>query len=400
MADGFRFGAGPAPEVLAYLDGRGLSQSFDWRDNYGADHAYAFTVAKATQVEVLSGIHDEVQRAIREGLPFDAFRKSLAPKLKKLGWWGKRAEIDPKTGETVISQLGSNRRLKTIYWANTRTAYGAGKWTRIQRTKAALPYLIYRLGSAREHRPHHADKENIILPVDHPFWTTWYPPNGWGCVCWVRQITQAEAESLGGVTDPPEIATTPWTNKRTGETRDIPVGIDPGWDSNPGKERHRTLAKHLAGHLDAAPDHIRRAAMTDLVGSQAFRRVANGELAGHTVFAPAAVVPESVATAMGSTTRVAFLSTADAAKQLGKGRAFGPEFYTNVQALLDSGEIRADRSRKDSTDFAAAGLIGGAWWRVVFRVTKAGDEIFLKSFRRSSENQIESYRKRGEQLSN
>lgn len=394
MADGFRFGAGPAPEVLAYLDGRGLSQSFDWRDNYGADHAHAFTVAKATQVEVLSAIHQEVQQAIREGLPFDAFKKTLAPKLKKLGWWGKRPMVDPKTGETVISQLGSNRRLKTIYWANTRTAYGAGKWTRIQRTKAALPYLIYRLGSAREHRPHHAYKENIILPVDDPFWSTWYPPNGWGCVCWVRQITKAEADSLGGVTERPEVATTPWTNKRTGETREIPVGIDPGWDTNPGKERHRTLAKHLAGHLDAAPDHIRRAAMTDLVGSQAFRRVANGELSGHTVFAPAAVVPQGIAAAMGSSTRIAFLSTADAAKQLRKRGELSPRDYLLVQQLLNNGASR----REGPSDFAIMGDVGGTWWRAVFHVTSLRDEMFLKSFRRTNQKQVQKYLKKSEEL--
>jgi hypothetical protein len=398
MADGFRFGQGPAPEVLTYLEGRGLANSFDWRDRYGADHAYAFTVAKATQVNVLTEIHGAVTKAIKEGLPFEAFKKDLAPKLKAMGWWGKRQQLDPKTGELVNAQLGSNRRLKVIYWANTRTAYGAGKWERIQRTKAALPYLVYRLGLASEHRPEHAAKENVILPVDDPFWSTWYPPNGWGCVCWVRQITEDEARSLGGVTDPPEIKTRPWTNKRTGEVRQIPEGIDPGWETNPGKERHRTLAAHLAGELDAAPDEIRRAAMRDLVGSQMFRRVVRGDLSAHKVFAPAAVVPEKIARAMGSSTRVAFLSTADAAKQLEKGRAFDQAFYANVQTLLDQGEVRADRSRIGRSDFAAAGRINGDWWRVVFRVTKSGDEIFLKSFRRSGETQIESYRKRGELL--
>lgn len=309
MADGFRFGAGPAPEVLSYLEGRGLAPSFDWRDSYGADHAYSFTVAKATQLDVLSEIHSATRKAITEGLPFEAFRKDLAPKLKSMGWWGTRSRLDPLTGEAVATRLGSNRRLKVIYWANTRTAYGAGKWERMQRTKAALPYLVYRLGAAREHRPHHADKENIILAIDDPFWSTWYPPNGWGCVCWVRQITGEEAQSLGGVTEPPEIKTAPWTNKRTGERREIPVGIDPGWDSNPGQTRYRTLAQHLSGALENAPAEIRKAAMRDLVGSQMFRRVQSGALQGRKVFAPAAVVPEVFAQAVGSEARVVFLST-------------------------------------------------------------------------------------------
>jgi len=29
----------------------------------------------------------------------------------------------------------------------------------------------------------------------------------------------------------------PWENTRTGETVQVPVGIDPGWDYNPGARR-------------------------------------------------------------------------------------------------------------------------------------------------------------------
>ena len=34
--------------------------------------------------------------------------------------------------------------------------------------------------------------------------------------------------------DETEIRTREWTNRLTGETRSVPVGIDPGWDYNPG----------------------------------------------------------------------------------------------------------------------------------------------------------------------
>jgi uncharacterized protein with gpF-like domain len=29
-------------------------------------------------------------------------------------------------------------------------------------------------------RPMHAAWHNTVLPFDHPFWKTHYPPNGWG----------------------------------------------------------------------------------------------------------------------------------------------------------------------------------------------------------------------------
>jgi hypothetical protein len=33
----------------------------------------------------------------------------------------------------------------------------------------------------------------------------------------------------------PEIETYEWTDPKTGEILDVPKGIDPGWDINPGK---------------------------------------------------------------------------------------------------------------------------------------------------------------------
>jgi hypothetical protein len=33
----------------------------------------------------------------------------------------------------------------------------------------------------------------------------------------------------------PKIKTYDWVDKRTGEIKQVPVGIDPGWDINPGK---------------------------------------------------------------------------------------------------------------------------------------------------------------------
>lgn len=392
MADTFKFGQGPAPEVLQFIEGKGLAPSFDWRDFYGEEHAYAFTVAKATQIDVLSQIHRSTLEAIKEGLPLAEFQKRLTPELKSMGWWGKQDVTDPKTGNLKTVQLGSQRRLKTIYWANTRTAYSAGKWTRIQRTKLDLPYLVYRLGQARKHRPEHEEKEYVVLPVDHSFWDSWYPVNGWGCVCWVLQVTAEAAKTLGGVSPDPDIPNVRWMNERTGKVEYVPQGIDAGWNNNAGKTRHRNLAAHLAGKLDEAPDHIRKVAMRDLVTSQLFTRIQKGDLTGKKVFAPVAVIPEHAKAAIGSSTRIAFLSTDDAVKQQGKRSEVSAKDYLLAQRLLDEGEIRQESNR----DLIAQGALDGLLWRAVFRTNKNGDEIFLKSLRRSNERQMKTYQSRGE----
>ncbi len=307
---------GPIPrDALQYFRAKVPTPEFDWRDIYREEHAHAFTVAKAMQLDVLNSIGEALDRNLAEGQTYRQFAKNLTPELQRLGWWGKAVMEDPLTGEPVKVQLGSPRRLKTIYRANMRTARAAGQWQRAQRTKKALPYLIYELGPSREHRAEHVAWHGTVLAVDDPWWNTHMPPNGWGCKCGVRQVTRREYERLKktGVPAPdrkqvinpdtglptgaleektipvktkaPEVRRTAWENKRTGQVEMVPEGIDPGWDTNPGQVRQKNLEALLAGKLDAAPPSLLHAATADLVASGRFgtwvdRVIARGRPAG------------------------------------------------------------------------------------------------------------------------
>ncbi|MCC5807231.1 MAG: hypothetical protein JJU00_12985 [Opitutales bacterium] len=237
---------GPVPrEALAYFRAKGYRPAFDYRDVWRQEHAAAFTVAKAMEMDVLTSIRGELDRALADGRTFRDFKRDLTPTLQKLGWWGRAPVTDPQTAGTAEAQLGSPRRLKTIYDANLRTARAAGQWERAQRTKRALPYLLYLQSTAEERRPEHEAKVGTILPIDDPFWDEWMPPNGWGCKCAVRQLTESEARRRGGVSPTPRIPRDTYTNTRTGRTERVPRGIDPGWNTNPGKDR--------LGHLVPPP---------------------------------------------------------------------------------------------------------------------------------------------------
>ncbi|BCS94607.1 phage protein [Desulfoluna limicola] len=251
MAD-FYF-PGPVPtDALAYFRAKGWQIGFDYRDVWKAEHASSFTVAKAMEMDVLADIREAVDKAIEGGQTFQQFAKELKPTLQKRGWWGVKEMVDPETGEVVEAQLGSPRRLKTIYRANMRTARASAQWERARRTKKLRPYFLYQLGPSANHREEHVAWHNIILPVDDPFWLTHFPPNGWGCKCFVRQITEREAQRLGGVTKRPEVVMRQWENKRTGEAVEVPEGIDPGWDWNPGKARIDALSEVFDEKLTAA----------------------------------------------------------------------------------------------------------------------------------------------------
>ncbi|MGR3501599.1 phage head morphogenesis protein [Pseudaestuariivita sp.] len=336
---GYAFGADTPPEVSNFLRNKRLTPSFSWRDVEPEEHAVAFTVAKAMQADVLRDIRDAVQSAIDNGETFAQFQKELRPKLNKLGWWGVKEMTDPVTGQRELVQLGSPRRLRTIYRANLRAARAAGQWERIERTKAALPFLEYNLGPSERHRPHHENKQGLILPVDDPFWDNWMPPNGWGCNCWVRQITRREAERRG-VSEPPNVRVDEKRNRRTGEIRQIPRGIDPGWDRNPGKLRLRHMEQLLLDRITTMSPAARDVAVKDIATSWQAQRVLDGTASGAV---PVAIVPEALSRFTGGGTLVRMTSHYGD-KLLGENRDVRTDQLLILNEALETGRIALDES--------------------------------------------------------
>ena len=228
----------PHREAIAYFRSKGYAPEiarFHHLDHFREDHARNWVVAKAVRDDVSEAIREEFDRAFSEGQTLAQFQKDLKPKLEKLGWWGKSIQRDPVTGELTEVQLGSMRRLRTIFDTNMRTAHAAGHWARIQRTKSAFPYLEYVQIERPSKRHDHARFHGLIRPVDDPVWLRIYPPNGYFCGCMVRQLTEGQLQRQGKtVSEPLDLQEEPWTNKRTGETFGVPAGVHPGFDSNPG----------------------------------------------------------------------------------------------------------------------------------------------------------------------
>lgn len=251
-------------EAIAFFRAKGYRIGFSWEDVFRGEHARWFTVAKAMTRDVLEDIREAVDRAIAEGITLETFKAELRPKLEAKGWWGRKQMIDPATGQFETVQLGSPRRLQTIFRTNVRTAYAAGKWERIQRTKRAFPFLEYSSVMDGRERPEHHAWDGTILPVDHPWWDTHTPPCDWECRCDIVARSQRMLDRKGLKVDAAPPQPNPSyqaVNKRTGEVFTLEKGIGKGWDYNVGKEYLRGLAPGpLPESFDQRPDEIGAAA--------------------------------------------------------------------------------------------------------------------------------------------
>lgn len=243
-----------APErAIAFFKAKGLKPTFSYADMLGEAHDHAFTVAKMMDVDLLGQLRASLDSAMANGTPFREWADSITPILQASGWWGRKEVVDPMTGKVVVAQLGSPSRLETIFRTNMQSAYAAGHWQEIEAQKDIAPYLMYDAIDDFRTRPLHASWDRTVLQVDHPWWQSHYPPNGWNCRCGVIQLSVEELEALGMKPDVevPNDGEYTWTNPRTGEKVKVPNGLDPGFDHNSGKSYLAQLKKLLAEKIAA-----------------------------------------------------------------------------------------------------------------------------------------------------
>lgn len=258
----------PPKDAVAYFRAKGYAVSDNWWEVWQASHARAFTVAKAMRMDVLTTIRAELDRAMSQGRTADQFAKDLAPTLKKLGWWGKQIWADA-AGNAQEVQLGSMHRLRNIYRVNMQTAYMAGRYREQLANVDDRPYWMYVAIKDSQTRPSHARLNGRIFRYDDPIWKHIYPPNGWGCRCRVRALTEAQLKKLGrsvenGAGYIEEIKAEAGVDKRTGEVItvdhvriNLPGGKsmqpDVGWAYSPGEAGFGTdmaIAQKLAQAKD------------------------------------------------------------------------------------------------------------------------------------------------------
>lgn len=260
----------PPAQAVSYMQGRRrVVESYGWQDLWQGVHAEAFTISRLAQADVLHAMQQLLERSVAGDLTRRDFMRDARAVLEAAGWWGEKEVVDPATGEILRTRFDAHR-LKLIFDANTRQAYSAGQWERIQSTKDTHPYLRYITKRDERVRELHRQWDNLTLPVDDAFWLTHLPPNGWRCRCRVVAVNQRDYDR--GVTPTgapmrktaPEVVMRAWENRRTGEVLQVPVGIDPGWGYNAGVARAAALGRLVQDKLVALPAPLGAAAWAEV----------------------------------------------------------------------------------------------------------------------------------------
>jgi hypothetical protein len=227
MTDQPAYGSLPFQEAIDFLRQKVNVPSAKYADMLEGAHARAFTVAGATKDGMLVDFRAAIDQAIASGTTLETFRKDFDDIVAKYGW---------------DYNGGRNWRSRVIYETNMRTAYQAGRYSQMTDPDVLRyrPYWQYVHQDGEKYpRPEHEAWDGLVIDASDPWWSTHYPPNGWGCKCRVKPVSRRELAALGKSgpdTAPPIDAKPVIVNTSAGPVSiDTPKGVDPGWGYSVGE---------------------------------------------------------------------------------------------------------------------------------------------------------------------
>jgi phage gp29-like protein len=161
-----------------------------WDDLWQGQHARAFVVAGATRDALLLDLRRAVEDAVVFGGSYDSFKRDFDDIVKRQGWTG-------WTGEGTAR--GRDWRARVIYKTNLSAAHAAGRYQQMTQPDVLehMPYWQYRHNTVNNPREEHQALDGIVLRWDDPWWKRHFPPNGWGCNCDVRPLSERQLQKMG-----------------------------------------------------------------------------------------------------------------------------------------------------------------------------------------------------------
>ncbi|MCE5242494.1 MAG: phage minor head protein, partial [Syntrophobacteraceae bacterium] len=134
-----------------------------WTDIWHEMHARSFVVAGAMRDDMLADFRAAIDKGIADGTTLREFRTDFDRIVSRYGWSYKG---------------GRGWRTNIIFNTNLRVAYQVGHYRQMTDPDVLEARPLWRYSAVMDGRtrPLHASWHNTVLPYDHPWWQTHYPP--------------------------------------------------------------------------------------------------------------------------------------------------------------------------------------------------------------------------------
>lgn len=99
---------------------------------------------------------------------------------------------DFRSRAAQITTTFNDQWQRTEYRTAVQVAEAASQYRQLRASAKTLPLWVYRTVGDGQVRPEHAALDGLTLPASDAEWQSIYPPNDWGCRCWVDAIMADE----------------------------------------------------------------------------------------------------------------------------------------------------------------------------------------------------------------
>ena len=241
----------PPEGALRYFDSLNLPLPANAGEAIAQAAAKARSIAGIQQQEIVGDLFNGLRQSAAEGTPFATWRKNALAMLRERGLALDKAGdmVQQSTGEVVGTGL-TRHRLQTIFQTQMTNARMASLWQKLQENKDARPYLQYSAINDARTRPAHRALDNVVYPIDDPFWDYFYPPNGFRCRCYVMALAPRDVVRAGltvSHSSPEQFSEMVITNRKGQSHTRTRITLDDGRSFTPDRGFDHNVGKsHLA----------------------------------------------------------------------------------------------------------------------------------------------------------
>ncbi|MGE4195324.1 MAG: phage minor head protein [Pseudodesulfovibrio sp.] len=221
-------------EAIQFWKGKAPVSAKEFEAMDAAARTRAFAVSGLAKMDQVGSVHAAITKALDDGETLRDFKGRIGSIIEQQGWTGKKAW-----------------RVENIFRSNIQSAYMAGRHQQMKRVAKSRPYWQLVAVRDRRTRQTHLAVDGLVYPHDHPFWQTWYPPNGFACRCVVITLSerQVKARGLTVQTEIPDMIRV--VDPETGMESFVTPIPDKGWATNVGEDWLAGLApSEMSGMKD------------------------------------------------------------------------------------------------------------------------------------------------------